>query len=119
MKFNPVLAVCTVLLSAVTAWLFYMGSESWVYAVGEGVLALAFLSVGLGGVSLKEYPRSSVFCVIASYTDVILKYTLLVGFGTRSGLGVRVRIGWIVLSVVCSCLCHLVDSLDSMPLFDC
>ena len=66
MKFNPVLAVCTVLLSAVTAWLFYMGSESWVYAVGEGVLALAFLSVGLGGVSLKEYPRSSVFwCVSA------------------------------------------------------
>lgn len=72
MKFNPVLAVCTVLLSAVTAWLFYMGSESWVYAVGEGVLALAFLSVGLGGVSLKEYPRSSVFCVILSWLALVL-----------------------------------------------
>lgn len=72
MKFNPVLAACAVLLSAVTAWLFYMGNESWIYAVSEGVLALVFLLVGLGGVSLKEYPRSSVFCIILSWMALVL-----------------------------------------------
>lgn len=72
MKFNPVLAACAVLLSAVTAWLFYLGSESWIYAVGEGVLTLAFLSVGLGALSLKAYPRSAVFCIILSWLALVL-----------------------------------------------
>jgi len=72
MKLNPVLMVCAVLLCAVTVWLFYMGSESWIYAVSEGVLTLAFLSVGLGGVSWKEYPRSSVFCILLSWVALVI-----------------------------------------------
>lgn len=111
MKFNPVLAVCIVLLSAVTAWLFYMGSESWVYAVGEGVLALAFLSVGLGGVSLKEYPRSSVFCVILSWLALVLGVvwgcaSALVGLSCQWYVAVSI----ILLIVWILCLYSIVKS---------
>ena len=87
------------------------GQRIVVYAVGEGVLALAFLSVGLGGVSLKEYPRSSVFCVILSWLALVLG----VVWGCVSALGGLscqwyVAVSVILLIVWILCLYSIVKS---------